>query len=128
MQKETEVGVRLSAGRRDLGRNRLAAFTVALGDDRDCAGRRECLGESAPQPLAGAGDDRDASHERGENDVARIGTSLLLARSRARGSATLFRKLGDGRSSNLKPPAASLQELRARPTASTTTSIRDRAR
>ena len=39
----------LSAGIRDLDRHRLAALTVALGNDRDRATRREGLGEGAPQ-------------------------------------------------------------------------------
>src|SRR5262249_38374584 len=95
-----------SPGSRDLGRPRLAALTVALGNDCDRADRREPLSEGAPQALASAGDNRNAVAERRKND---IGSSPIDHR-------------------NLTPPAAWPQAPLARPRASTTTSIRDRAR
>jgi hypothetical protein len=55
---------RTAACGRDLGRHGLAALAVAFRDHRNGALCGERLGKSAPDALAGAGDDRHAAVER----------------------------------------------------------------
>jgi len=63
--------------------HRIAARSIALGDDRNGAGLRQRLGEGAAQPLSGAGDHRDAIRQSRKDRVAAVRPAFRRAHAAA---------------------------------------------